>query len=122
MVSLQESSLLAHAPPIKAAPRKLLAMIPGLELPDMANPDQCCASAGLYSVTQREMSMRLLDEKMRDVRATEATTLATANPGCMLQLEAGLVRAGLPGEVRHVVELLDEAYGGPPRRGAAGKP
>jgi glycolate oxidase iron-sulfur subunit len=114
VVTLQESCHLVHAQRIKDAPRKILAQIPGLELREMAHPDLCCGSAGLYSVTQRDMSMRLLDDKIRDVRATGATTVATANPGCMLQLRAGLGRAGLRGEVKHIVELLDEAYGGSP--------
>lgn len=111
-VTLQESCHLVHAQRIKDAPRQLLGQVPGLELRDMAHPDLCCGSAGLYSVTQREMSMRVLDDKMRDVASTGATTVVTANPGCMLQLEAGLKRARLPGEVRHVVEILDEAYSG----------
>ncbi len=117
-VTLQESCHLAHAQRIREAPRKLLSLIPGLDFRDMAHPDLCCGSAGLYSVTQIDMSMRLLDEKMHDVASTGATTVATANPGCMMQLEAGLVRAGLDGEVVHIVQLLDEAYGGP----TAGQP
>ena len=116
VVTIQESCHLVHAQRIKDAPRKILTQIPGLELREMAHPDLCCGSAGLYSVTQRDMSMRLLDDKMRDVSATGATTIATANPGCMLQLQAGLARAGLRGDVKHIVELLDEAYGGPAGR------
>jgi glycolate oxidase iron-sulfur subunit len=61
-------------------------------------------------LTQREMAMRLLDDKMHDVAGTGATTIVTANPGCMMQLASGLQRSGLAGEVKHVVELLDEAY------------
>lgn len=118
-VTLQESCHLVHAQRIKAAPRALLAMIPGLELRDMEHPDRCCGSAGLYSVTRQEMSLRLLDEKMQEVAATGATTIATANPGCMMHLEAGLVRTGLEGDVVHVVQILDEAYAG--MTGEAGK-
>ena len=55
------------------------------------------------------MSARLLDEKIDDVMATGATTIATANPGCMLQLETGLRQRGIHGSVVHVIELLDEA-------------
>jgi glycolate oxidase iron-sulfur subunit len=110
VITLQESCHLVHAQRIREAPRRLLAMIPGLELRDMAHPDLCCGSAGLYMVTQREMATRLLDDKMRDVAATGATTIVTANPGCMMQLQSGLQRRGLPGQVKHVVELLDEAY------------
>lgn len=111
-VTLQESCHLVHAQRIREAPRQLLAMIPGLVLKDMARPELCCGSAGLYMLSQPEMASRLLDDKMRDVASTGATTIVTANPGCMMQLHRGLFRAGLQdqGEVKHVVELLDEAY------------
>jgi glycolate oxidase iron-sulfur subunit len=111
-VTLQESCHLVHAQRIKAAPRQLLAAIPGLELHDMAHPDLCCGSAGLYMLTEPEMSTRILDDKMVEIAGTRATTIATANPGCMMQLQRGLQRAGLGGEVKHVVELVDEAYAG----------
>jgi glycolate oxidase iron-sulfur subunit len=112
-VTLQESCHLVHAQRIKDAPRKLLAAIPGLTLRDMAHPDLCCGSAGLYMLTEREMSTRILDDKMADVASTGATTVVTANPGCMMQLQRGLQRSGLEAEVKHIVELVDEAYGGP---------
>ena len=111
-ITLQESCHLVHAQRIKAAPRQLLAAIPGLELRDMAHPDLCCGSAGLYMLTQPEMSTRILDDKMREIAQTAATTIVTANPGCMMQLQRGLARSGNRGEVKHVVELIDEAYGG----------
>jgi glycolate oxidase iron-sulfur subunit len=110
VITLQESCHLVHAQRIREAPRKLLAMIPGLELRDMAHPDLCCGSAGLYMLTQREMATRLLDDKMRDVQSTGATTVVTSNPGCMMQLHSGLRRAGIRGQVAHVIELLDESY------------
>jgi Fe-S oxidoreductase len=109
-VTYQDSCHLVHAQKVRSAPRELLRSIPGLELVEMATPDRCCGSAGIYSFAQREMSLRLLDDKMREVAATEAAVIATANPGCMMQLEAGLRRHGLPGRVAHVIELLDEAY------------
>jgi glycolate oxidase iron-sulfur subunit len=112
VVTLQESCHLVHAQRIKAAPRQILAQIPGLELRDMAHPDLCCGSAGLYMLTEQKMSTQLLDEKMRDVLATKATTLVTANPGCLMQLQKGVQRTGMIGDVKHVVELLDEAYMG----------
>ena len=110
-VTYQDSCHLVHGQRVRSAPRELLRAIPGLELVELDAPDRCCGSAGIYSFAQREMSLRLLDEKMRDVGATNASVIATANPGCMMQLEAGLRRHGLPGRVVHVVELLDEAYG-----------
>ena len=112
-VTLQDSCHLAHAQRIKSAPRELLARIPGLELAELAHPDLCCGSAGIYNLTQPEMSGDILDRKMAEVGATGADTVVTANPGCLLQLEQGVRRAGLACETRHVVELLDEAYGEP---------
>ena len=109
-VTYQDSCHLVHAQQVRSAPRELLRAIPGLELVEMQSPDRCCGSAGIYSLAQRGMSLQILDDKMRDVAATETSVIATANPGCMLQLEAGLRRHGLPGRVVHIVELLDEAY------------
>ena len=109
-VTYQDSCHLVHAQGVQSPPRELLRAIPGLELVEMEAPDRCCGSAGVYSFAQRDMSLRLLDDKMRDVAATGASVIATANPGCIMQIEAGLRRQGLPGRVVHVVELLDEAY------------
>jgi glycolate oxidase iron-sulfur subunit len=110
-VTLQESCHLAHAQRIRTAPRLLLGKVPGLELVEMAHPDLCCGSAGVYNVTQPDMSGRILAGKMDEIEATGADTIVTANPGCMLQLEAGVRERGLRMEVRHVVELLREGYG-----------
>ena len=109
-VTYQDSCHLAHGQRITGAPRQLLGAVPGLELIEMENADRCCGSAGIYNVTQREMSSRLLADKMRAVVATGASMVVTANPGCMLQLEAGLRQHGLEGTVTHVVEVIDEAY------------
>ncbi len=109
-VTFQDPCHLAHAQRITRAPRELLRAIPGLRLVEMAQPDRCCGSAGIYSLAHRQMSLDLLDGKMREIAATGADVIATANPGCMAQLEAGLRRHHLPGRVVHVVELLDEAY------------
>lgn len=108
-VTYQDSCHLVHAQRVTAAPRAILRAIPGLELREMAAPDRCCGSAGIYSFVQREMSARLLASKMDDVEATGAATIATANPGCMSQLEAGQRLRGRDGRVVHVIELLDEA-------------
>jgi glycolate oxidase iron-sulfur subunit len=61
-------------------------------------------------VTQREMSTRILDGKMQDIASTGTQIIVTANPGCMMQLDRGLRRAGMNGQVKHVIELVDEAY------------
>ncbi|MCE2405642.1 MAG: 4Fe-4S dicluster domain-containing protein [Dehalococcoidia bacterium] len=106
----QDSCHLAHAQRITRAPRTVLESIPGLDLVEMESSDRCCGAAGIYSVTQREFSNQLLDSKMERVAATGADIIATANPGCVIQLENGLRRAGVQGRVCHVVDILDEAY------------
>ena len=119
-VTYQDSCHVAHAQRITTAPRAILQSIPGLELVEMDGSDRCCGSAGIYNLTQREMSRRLLDGKMRDIEATGAQVVASTNAGCMLQIEAGLRRSGANGRAVHVVELLDEAYeaGDRARRGS----
>jgi len=110
IVTYQDSCHLAHAQLITHAPRQILDSIRGLRVVEMAKPDRCCGSAGVYSLTQPEMSMDLLDGKMADIAQTGAGYIATSNPGCMSQLEAGVRRHGLGARVVHVVELLDRAY------------
>ena len=106
----QDSCHLAHGQKIRLAPRKLLKAIPGLTFTEMPLADICCGSAGIYNVLHTDMSMALLDKKMKNVNASKAGVIATANPGCMLQLRAGVERSGTGQRVAHVVELLDEAY------------
>jgi glycolate oxidase iron-sulfur subunit len=92
-------------------PRRLIAAVPGVELVEMANADICCGSAGIYNAVQPEMSRRILHEKMDDLLSTGAAVVVTANPGCQMQLEAGLRARGRPDVmVKHVAELLAEAY------------
>jgi glycolate oxidase iron-sulfur subunit len=109
-VTYQDSCHLAHAQRIREAPRNLLRAIPGLKLVEMSTPDRCCGSAGIYNVTQTEMSRTLLDAKMDDALATGCDVISTANPGCMLQLDLGVRLRDGSQEVVHVVELLDRAY------------
>lgn len=109
-VTYQDSCHLAHAQRIKSAPRAVLGAIPGLTLKEMETPDRCCGSAGIYSLLQPELSQQLLASKMVDAGATGAEVIATANPGCMLQLDWGTRRAGTGQRVMHVVDVLDAAY------------
>lgn len=111
-VTYQDSCHLVHGQRIIAAPRAILRAIPGLELREMAAPDRCCGSAGVYNLVQRDMAQRLLASKMDDVAATGARCIATANPGCMMQLEAGVRQRGIRADVVHVIELLDRALAG----------
>ena len=109
-VTLQDSCHLAHAQRITEAPRALLRSIPGVEVVEMANSSRCCGAGGTYTITQRDFSLRLLDNKMNAVEDTGADVLATANPGCHMQLRQGIHRAGLSMDVRYVTDLLDESY------------
>jgi glycolate oxidase iron-sulfur subunit len=110
-VTYQDSCHLAHAQGIRAQPRAILRAIPGLEFVEMPYADRCCGSGGVYNLTQPELSWHLLREKMKRVAETKADILATANTGCMMQLDAGLRRFGpRKTQTAHVVELLDEAY------------
>jgi Fe-S oxidoreductase len=109
-VTYQDSCHLVHAQRVREAPRTLLRSIPGLQLTEMTTPDRCCGSAGIYNLTQTEMSRRLLDLKMDDCLATGCDLIATANPGCILQLQLGVRERDATQEVVHVVDLLDRAY------------
>ena len=109
-VTYQDSCHLAHGQKIRSAPRKILASIPGLELREMQLSDLCCGSAGIYNVVHTGMAMSLLKKKMDGVNATGAPVIAASNPGCMLQLRAGVSKFGKGQRVAHVVEILDEAY------------
>lgn len=108
-VTYQDSCHLLHGQKVREAPRELLRAIPGLEFVELPYSDICCGSAGVYNVTQTEASLDLLAEKMENARKTGAQIIATANPGCLLQLRAGAEMHGTGQEVLHVVELLDRA-------------
>lgn len=95
---------------LREQPRALLRQIPGLEVLDIANGDRCCGAAGLYNVTQPETADELQRRKVEAIIATGATAVASANPGCTMQIAAGLRAAGRPDvEVVHPIQLLDRA-------------
>jgi len=110
VVTYQDSCHLAHGQRVRAAPRQLLKHVPGLHFKEMPMADLCCGSAGIYNVVETEMSLALLAKKMESVNQTRAERIATANPGCMLQLRVGAQRFGTGQTVWHVIEILDEAY------------
>jgi glycolate oxidase iron-sulfur subunit len=109
-VTYQDSCHLAHGQKIRKQPRHLLEQVPGLQFREMPLADLCCGSAGIYNVLHTEMAMEILARKMSTVNATLAEVIATANPGCMLQLRAGARLFGAGQRVMHVIEILDEAY------------
>ncbi len=101
---------LFHAQRVKDEPRELLSKIPGVELVDYREPERCCGSAGIYNVTHYDMSMEVLERKMKDIVPARPDIIATGNPGCHLQLSEGVRRSLLKAEVVHPVVLLDRAY------------
>jgi glycolate dehydrogenase iron-sulfur subunit len=101
---------LLHGQRISAQPRALLGAIPELELVPLVEADMCCGSAGTYNVTQPELARALLDRKVANVLKTGADLVITANPGCLMQIQAGLRRAGSRARVAHLLDVLDEAY------------
>jgi glycolate oxidase iron-sulfur subunit len=109
-VTYQDACHLAHAQRIRKQPRDLIRAIPGVELVEMRHPEICCGAAGLYSTLEQSMSARILREKSDDVLSTRAEVVVTANPGCQMQLAAGIRSRGSSMRVQHVAELLVSAY------------
>jgi glycolate oxidase iron-sulfur subunit len=108
-VTYQDSCHLLHGQKVREAPRQLLRAIPGVEFVELPFSDICCGSAGIYNLTQTGAALDLLAEKMKYAAATRAEIIATANPGCLLQLRAGADLHHTGQEVLHVIELLDRA-------------
>jgi glycolate oxidase iron-sulfur subunit len=108
-VTYHESCHLCHGQKITQSPRELLRAIPGLKLIEMSESNWCCGSAGIYNITQPEMSQQLLKRKLGHILNTGATTVASANPGCSAQLEAGLRQVGSSVTVVHPISLFAEA-------------
>lgn len=109
-VTYQDPCHLAHAQRITREPRQLLASIPGLTLVEMPESTMCCGSAGIYNLLQPETSATLLARKLDNAGKTGAATIVSANPGCMMQIAAGLRQQGVDVEVVHIMSLLDRAY------------
>ena len=105
-VAYQEPCHLAHAQRITNAPKQLLRMIPGVQFVALEEATMCCGGAGAYAIGDPEMSARLRDRKAAAIRSSGASIVASANIGCMLQLREAIA----PVTIRHVVELLADAY------------
>lgn len=103
---------LFHAQRVQSAPQKLLSTIEGLRYVQLDGMQDCCGGAGIYNLSEVELSNAILSDKIQKVKATGAEILATANPGCHMQLGAGLRIFKADCHVAHVVELLDESYRG----------
>lgn len=114
IITYQDSCHLRNVMKTSDEPRTLLKGIKGVEYKEMQESDSCCGSAGIYNIVESTMSMQILDRKMTNVKETNATTIVTANPGCLLQMKLGIEREGLSDKVRavHIIDLLLEAYVG----------
>jgi glycolate oxidase iron-sulfur subunit len=106
---------LVHAQGVRRAPRVLLGALPGVQCVELEEADACCGSAGVYNLVQPELSGQILARKVANIAATGARWVVTENPGCALQLRAGLAQAGLDVRVVSLAQVLAEAYGGEAR-------
>jgi glycolate oxidase iron-sulfur subunit len=109
-VTYHESCHLCHGQKITMQPRQLLRAIPNLKLVELPESAWCCGSAGIYNLIQPEMANQLLERKLRCIEATGAQTVATGNPGCLLQIINGARQRSMPLRVVHPVTLLAEMY------------
>ncbi len=101
---------LHHAQRVTREPLAVLHAIPGLELVPLPGADECCGGAGIYGLTHPELGGRILADKVAAIRSTGADGVVTPNPGCMMQIGAGLLLEGDGRPVLHPIELLDESY------------
>jgi glycolate oxidase iron-sulfur subunit len=109
-VTYHEACHLCHGQKITRQPREVLKAIPGLELVELSESTWCCGSAGIYNITQPEMSEKLLRRKMGNIAKTGAHVVASANPGCSVQLLAGARILNPNLMIAHPISLLAEAY------------
>lgn len=110
-VAVHDPCHLAHGQGVRTEVRDLLRAIDGVTLVDLPESEICCGSAGTYNLTEPAMARRLLDRKLGCVRASGAELVAAANPGCLLQMRAGAIAAGLPVRVEHPIDVLAAAHG-----------
>jgi glycolate oxidase iron-sulfur subunit len=99
-----------HAQRIVSPPLAVLRAIPGLSLIPLEDADQCCGSAGIYNLVEPDTSDAVLAPKLARIAESGADWVATGNPGCMMQIGAGLLRSGSKARVVHPIELLDASY------------
>jgi glycolate oxidase iron-sulfur subunit len=109
-LTYHEACHLVHGQKVSKQPRSLLASLPGYDLVELPEATWCCGSAGIYNITQPEMASDLQERKVKHIASTGATIVATSNPGCIIQILAGLQQQGLKIRVAHPVTLLAESY------------
>ncbi len=111
-IAYHDACHLGHAQGVRAQPRSLLRAVPGLELREIADPEICCGSAGIYNLLNPQAAGELGERKARNVLATGAQVLVTANPGCLMQVAASVEKLGGRVALAHTVEILDASLRG----------
>lgn len=111
VVTYQDSCHLRNVMRVQQPPRTLLQSLPGVRLNELQGADRCCGSAGIYNLTQPQMSADVLDHKMEHAEHTQAEYIVTSNPGCLLQMKWGIQRAGLENRMKavHLIDFMAEA-------------
>ncbi len=120
-VTYHEACHLCHGQAISRQPREILRAIPGVQLRECGEATWCCGSAGIYSLTQPKTAAWLRERKLKHIKATGATVVAAANPGCVLHLENGIRESEENISVVHPILLLAEAYAAETRKGSGDK-
>jgi glycolate oxidase iron-sulfur subunit len=111
-VAYHDACHLAHAQGVRQPPRDLLRSIPGVEILPFAESDICCGSAGIYNLVEPGPARELGDRKAAHIDAVKPDVIATANPGCMLQMSSASARLGRPWPIHHPIEILDASIRG----------
>jgi glycolate oxidase iron-sulfur subunit len=121
-VAYHDACHLGHAQGIRTQPRQLLRAIPGLELSEIADPEICCGSAGVWNLLNPRPAGELGERKARAVLATGARLMVTANPGCLIQVAAATRRVGGAVALAHTAQVLDASLRGLPVEQLAPEP
>lgn len=109
-VAVQEHCHICHGLRLAGLVRRVLSRIPGLEFVELPDADRCCGSAGIYNILHPRISSDILAAKVDAIRLTEADVVLSENPGCLIQIRAGIEAAGIGTAVRHPVEMLWRLY------------
>jgi glycolate oxidase iron-sulfur subunit len=119
-VAYHDACHLQHVQGVRLQPRKVLKTIPQLEVLEIPDAALCCGSAGIFNLVEPETAREIGDRKVQNCLATGADMVVSGNPGCLMQIAAGLERAGRRLPVRHMVQLLDASIRGTPKEALLG--
>lgn len=109
-VTYHDSCHLVRIQGVRNQPRQLLGSIPGVTLSEMGQPGRCCGGAGSFSLQHYDLSLKIAQQKLDDLAATHADTVAAGCPMCVMHIRDGVHQNGLNTKVMHTADLLAEAY------------